>query len=54
MPLSHGGALPHNINPYANKIYVWKKGFYEYPRRVVTLSGAWGSFAGEIAPNLPS
>ena len=23
IPLSHGGALPHNIDPCANKIYAW-------------------------------
>ena len=56
IPLSHGGALPHNIDLCANKICVWWGWgeIYEYPRSVVTLSAGWASFAGEIVPNLPS
>jgi hypothetical protein len=51
IPLSHGGAIPHNIGVCANKFYGLKN--YEYPLSAVTFSLP-GFSLGAIVPNLPS
>jgi hypothetical protein len=51
IPLSHGGAIPHNIGLGANKIYGSHR--YEYPLSAVTFS--LPVFSREvIVPNLAS
>ncbi|OPX63326.1 MAG: hypothetical protein A4E34_01093 [Methanoregula sp. PtaU1.Bin006] len=51
IPLSHGGAIPHNIGVCANKMY-GRKG-YEYPLSAVTFSFPGFSFEAMV-PNLAS